>query len=513
MELIYYSDNPNLDHKVVETFNDNKEYIINCKRITDLKTGKREYYVMNKDCFFVNNTWYRVSSGLIDFDHENKEWFLKKGSTGLIKGIIGFNPESVYGMFTANPYNNCFYMNRNTGEIETVINQDLLIQNGKVEDFSTSIWYDSKGKDISALQTPKNIVDHTSKGYNIEDNKEEYVLRELLYKAFKPVMSKDVISYGSILGDTTFGLEFECAHGNLPLHHQNRTGVVLCRDGSLKDENGHPGPEFVTIPLKGAKGLQTISTLCKELTKRTDLNLNCSLHIHFGTIPTNRNFLVTLFRLCNKIQNEMFNMFPYYKAQPEGIKNKNYNKKLPSLSILRANVQMNKESFDEYINRGYKQIFTWLAEGYIPDKKRNRKNKKHPAQAKWDRHERYYWVNFMNTIFSDRNTIEFRLHGPTTNAQKTINWLFICNAILKYAINNSHKILLTNCAISLNEVLDYYKKQGSKGYFLSEYLKAYVASRKEQFLKDYQQGDKISKWDYEKDDEYVFTFNNVTNLF
>ncbi len=265
--------------------------------------------------------------------------------------------------------------------------------------------------------------------------------------------------------------------------------------------------------MSGAKGLQTVNGLGAELPKRTELNINCSFHIHFGNLPTSRTFLVSLYKLSLKLQNEMFTMFPYYKANPNGIKSKNYNQKLPTLSMKNISDKYTQDEFNEFINNSYSKIFSWLSGGYMPDKARNRKNKKHPVQAKWDRHGRYYWINFMNTIFSERNTVEFRLHGPTTNSQKMINWLFICNAILKYANTHSHKILLSNTEITLSEILGYYTQFGSNGKFLSEYLIAYIDSRKEAFLRDYNRGDLTSHWDYEKDSDYSFTYQNVTHLF
>lgn len=207
-------------------------------------------------------------------------------------------------------------------------------------------------------------------------------------------------------------------------------------------------------------------------------------------------------------------MFPYYKANPTGIKSKNYNQKLPTLSIMSINDKTGKESFDEYINSSYKKMFSWLSEGYVPDTRYNRKGKRHPVQAKWDRHKRYFWMNLMNTIFSNRNTVEFRLHTPTTNAQKIVNWVFICNAIVKYAMSHTRKILTTRNTITVDDVLDYYKKGfGKKGDFLSDYLKAYVEERKAAFLADYAKGDKVSKWDIDTDAHYQFNYGGVTNLF
>lgn len=506
---ILYKDNPNLHLKVETTVTGDLEYSINCKKIKD-DDAIFKYFRIDDQCYLIGNKWYRVKSGLIIFDYELNKWIPKSEIKNLIKGVIDFPFKE--GYFTPNHFNNCIYRDPD-GEDHVVINPDILIRNGFMEDFSTGIYYNIKYVNAKQLQTPKNSLDHTNKGYNIEDNKDEFALKQLLYKAYDVKLGKEVKNFGNMLGDTTFGIEIECSAGNIPEYLQNRTGVVICRDGSLKDENGKPGPEFVTIPLQGAKGLQTVNTLCKELSKRTKLDLNCSLHIHYGTIPLTRTYLVCLFKLCSRIQNEIFTMFPFYKTNPSGIKNKNYNKKLPTLGILRVVPSTNKEEYHTYVNDAYTQIFSWLAEGYVPDKERNRKNKLHPSHEKWNRHERYYWINFMNSIFSSRNTLEFRLHGPTTNAQKVTNWLFICNAILKYALTNTNRIMLTNCAISMNDVLSYYNRFGNKGQFLTKYLISYMDSRKQAFLEDYKNGDKVSSWDYKNDSSYIFTYENVSSLF
>lgn len=503
---MYYSENPALGRRTVTTFDGNTEYRFNCRKI------RNEYYVKNKTCFLIDNTWYRINSGLISLDSETGEMKLIKGSN-MIQGIIAFEDKKpILGYFTPNPYKNCPVVIDNNSY--TALNTEILILAGFVEDFSTGTWFDSKTNNVRSLQTPKNILNHTNKGYNIEDNREEFQRKIQLLNNYTPEYSKDLRRYAKLLGDTTFGIEIECAKGYLPDHIQNQTGIVICRDGSLADENGQPGPEFVTVPLSGAKGLQTIVTLGKELPKRTEIDIRCSLHAHLGNLPTTRLYLVSLYKLAYKIQNEIFQMFPFYKTNPEGIKKKNYNQKLPSLNILNIPRGLNKEEFDAYIDDAYKAIFSWLAEGYFPDKKHNRKNKMHPVNAKWNRHSRYYWINFMNTIFSERNTVEFRLHTPTTNGQKMINWLYICNAIVKYANTHANKILLSKCEISLDDILDYYRENyNSRGAFLSSYLQAYVKERKEKCLISYQNKDYIGIDDLKNDKQYEFTFNNVTHLF
>ena len=122
----------------------------------------------------------------------------------------------------------------------------------------------------------------------------------------------------------------------------------------------------------------------------------------------------------------------------------------------------------------------------------------------------------MNMIFSERNTVEFRLHTPTTNPQKMINWLFICNAIVKYAETNSKEILTTKRQITLKDVLSYYTtafKNDKNAEFLVEYLMAYISERQKRFQKDYDRGDYVSQWEMDEDKSYRFSYGGVTNLF
>ena len=46
----------------------------------------------------------------------------------------------------------------------------------------------------------------------------------------------------------------------------------------------------------------------------------------------------------------------------------------------------------------------------------------------------YFWINFINALcYTVNKTIEFRLLRPTYNFNKILLWIYIFNAILKYA--------------------------------------------------------------------------------
>lgn len=510
-KLVYYRDNPDLGYETVTTVTGETEYRRRCKKI------KQQYYAIGRDCHFVNGLWYRVSSGLIFYDHETKEWFLLKDRLKRVKGIVGSDENGlIFGYFSRNHYKNCLVtLKGHVDEMNIGISSEVLNEAGFAEELSTGIWKDPKSPRF--IRGIKNIIDNTGQSYNIEDNLDEFEMKVIAYENFKPHISKDVKSYGKMLGDTSFGFEFESARGYLPPHLQCQHGVVICRDGSLNDENGKPGPEYVTVPMRGAKGLQTIMNLTADLSIRNEIDLKCSMHVHLGNLPTTRLYLLSIYRLGLKLQEELFKMFPYYKTDPRGAKPnhpngaENYCQKLPQLGMYSLPKGINKEEFKEWVNAGYKRLFTWLSGGAYPDNKWNRKRGRHPQPHKWNRPSRYYWLNLMNTIFSPRNTVEFRLHTPTLNAQKTINWLFICNAIVRYAETHASKIFSKD-PIKLSEVLTYYHKFGCRGRSLSEYLSAYVEFRKKQFAKDYISGDRVSHSEIDKDAEFEFKHGNIKYL-
>lgn len=56
----------------------------------------------------------------------------------------------------------------------------------------------------------------------------------------------------------------------------------------------------------------------------------------------------------------------------------------------------------------------------------------------------YYWVNFVNALcYNVNKTIEFRFLRPTYNFQKIILWLYILNAILRFAEEHMESDKLT----------------------------------------------------------------------
>lgn len=427
----------------------------------------------------------KLNQGIVDIKYDNSS----------IEFVIGYFSDNLY--FMADVFDHT------VKSVRPCINVELL--NPAFFDFSIKkgVYYSKSAEKL--LNDYVMNVDYKRKGYSIEENEKEFNDKIKLYADYKPTINKNIRSFTKLLGkDLSFGLETETCSGHLPDHIQYRTGTVICRDGSLAIPGTDIiGAEYVTVPMKGVKGVANIQYLMTELQKFCKLDLKCSMHIHFGGISTDRAYLLALYNLCFQIQNDIFKMFPYYKTNPEGVKGKNYNQKI-------TNLFKHVEFFDykNYINTCYKRLFHFLSGGIYPNNKFNRKDKHHPSGSKWNITSRYYWVNFNNAIFSKRNTIEFRLHTPTLNYMKTIIWLYICNAILRFAEKHQTE-LINNKSFSLKNVFDYYSDKSETGKFVSEYLYAYYEHKKKLFEEDFKKGDIISMWDIDKDHIFDFTYQGI----
>lgn len=502
-----YRENPTLGFKTVTTITGETEYSKNCRKIRD------RYYTINEDCFKIEERWYVKTSKQITFDYETKNWVIIK-KFPLVYGIVDFKSNGsipVFGYFTANKYNNVYVNIPNYGLV-LAYTDEILKNNGYIENISDGQWFYKKTMSNAQIAACTKITSKkvfTQQGYNIEDNKEEFTQKVKLYDEYPAKIGASAVKYSRFLNGQSYGFEIETSKGYLPENVQSRHGIVICRDGSIENA------EYVTVPMKGPKGLVNIKTLSEELRKRTEIDIKCSFHIHFGTLSSDRLFIVSLYALAIKIQDEIFKMFPYYKTEWKNIKKQNYNQKVRKLGITALNPKASKQEYAQYVDEAYYRIQTWLNEGEPPNDRFNRNNNQHVQTAKWNRKQRYYWINFINLFFSERRTIEFRLHHATRNGQKMINWLFICSAILQYAEANAKLILTNTKAITLNDILDYYADhyKNKDSQFLSEYLKAYVEDRKNYFLNDFKNNDYISQAEMDNDKKYTFEYKGVQWLF
>lgn len=498
----YYSENPRLDLATVKTVDGETEYRNNCKRLDGLYYVKGVHLVYDE----LERTWYLPSTGSVSkvFDHELQKDVVN--SKSLITGVVDYkNNKCVIGYFSENPLKNgLVYCEHGT---MMAMNIEDLIKKG-FKEVTNAGQYLAPGQS-SPFSTRKVGVDLSHHVYNIEDNAVNFTKSINVYEKSPIEVPKNISRIEPYIKGLKFGAELETVSGTLPQHLLYRYGLIICKDGSIKNGDGMYAPEYVTVPLSGAKGIQTLYEASKEIAKRSDIDLKCSYHIHLSGANISRVYLTSLYRLCYKIQNDVFKMFPYYKTDPTGIKDKNYCKKLPNI----MNVYKRNTDFNDYINTSFTDLFLFLSGGLEADKnvsKNGFKSKQNPwGREKWNCKTRYHWVNLINPIFGKRDTIEFRLHTPTLNGDKIVNWLLMCNAIMRYAETN-----VENCIklgkISFKDVLNYYADEFGDEYSkqLSENLIKYYENRVSYFEKDFKNNDRISINELKTDSSFNFNILN-----
>lgn len=499
LNIIYYKDNPNLKKDCIITVDNQREYLENCYRTP------HGWLVKGVHIEEVNGQWIRKK---IDFDHELGKIDTTDGKTwGVVKGEE--NGYLIFGFFTPNVYKNSdLYVG---GKTYTVISPQVLHPKTFIEEVATGIHICILGytkAQIAEIGKKKFVVNFGNHQYCIDDNGRTFEQAKRDYAKSVFPIDKDLKYAARYLQGISFGVELETINGNLPKYLLHKYGIVICKDGSTKrdDNRDQYPPEYVTVPLEGAKGLQTLRDVSGEVAKRSEIDLKCSYHVHFGGFKFDRIFFVAFYRLCYKIQNDVFLMFPYYKLKHNGVKEKNYCQRLPNIIS-----SFGKKDFNRYINHSFLDLYKFLSGGKDYGAEWNRKVRTNPWPGghKWDIKTRYYWVNLTNPFFGKRDTAEFRIHTPTLNADKIINWIFMCAAIVKFAENCVERCINAE-DVTFEEVLNYYAKAGRGAYSknLSKRLIEYYKERVEYYKEDHIRKEYFKVNDLNEDEAYKFPLIN-----
>lgn len=191
-----------------------------------------------------------------------------------------------------------------------------------------------------------------------------------------------------------------------------------------------------------------------------------------------------MYQITLLIQDEIYDMFPKAYRLTSEFKNKDYCKPLESLG------------FGSNMLENFLLLYNFLAEG--EDRNFREFGDNHPRGEKWNCQSRYHLLNLNPLLFGGTKTVEWRIHNPTFNADKVMNWVYILNAISKYADKNKDSISVGNIPkdLSLKSIiLDAY----SDSRLLTKYLFAYIAFRKRVSNEASIKGDRIGRYDLEDD--------------
>jgi hypothetical protein len=401
--------------KVITTFDGSNALEGNCRYI------KGKYYEENRQCFKMpDGKWHRINNGKITFDHRYREWKFVT-CPELTTGVIGTNKDTlVYGTFSSNPDD---ILIEDGGGIYPVLDESIAKELDLVEDIGRGIFLqrkyvkeDLKGKDYIGYKQIQSYP--ISLEYNVKN-----VLKSYYFS--KDNFTKSLNFFIDELAGTSFGIEFETWNGTIPMRHLNKLGLIPLKDGSLRHDD-ILSYEYATIPLSGGEGLYKIKEICSALQRYTEISIMCSTHVHLGGYERSKEFVVTLYKVAKTVESELYKLFPKAYRNTSIFKEKSYCRPLPNIMI------------DADLDGSFERIYYWLSGG---DSFEGFSHEEHPLDPhgnhKWDIPVRYTWLNMVPFLWGPYETVEFRMHPPTINEVKTISWIFICNAILKYA--NLHK--------------------------------------------------------------------------
>lgn len=393
------------------------------------------------DCYLINDKYYRADTGYIIYDHRNKEYAVANKEQFISKGVIDFNDkdEPIFGGFS---------IRNDTDIIEIVINTKYYILLNEEIVKKTSLYLEclKNGKYYNRYSLPSHIFakaqpcDHNLKNTLNYDSRTILKSRMQIFDnvSENKEISKTVAKWTPYLKNLSFGLEFETSKGFVPDRICKKLGLIPLRDGSIG------GLEYVTIPHKEEKGVQSLIESLEELSKRTEYDDKCSLHLHIGNIPRTEEFILALFKLLCFMQDDIFSMFPLYKKYNFGYKRKHYTK---PFDLNKTLFLMDSEINSTNIKSNFNVLFEELSGGLSYSSYNNDLNeiRNHPSDpqgnSKWNIKSRYMSINLIPLIFGNKETVEFRIHTPTYDVDKVMFHLFICSSLINYARKYQNNIL------------------------------------------------------------------------
>lgn len=412
-----------------------------CRKIRGIYYKIGDLKVENSgDCYKINDKFYKAKTGYIVYDHRINEYVIKKMNVIVEDGVIGIvDNEPILGSFSMTPGDpvNCVLDYKGT-KYSCISDEIFEDQNTFLEDLRTGEFVHRNSINANFFVEPV-VVSNGIKANLPYDSTGRTQMHSAVYdKFYKPNYSAAVEEYGPSLRDLTFGIEFETTKGFIPQRITDRLGLMSLRDGSV------PGLEYVTVPLQGLKGMQTVLDSLKQLRKRTAYDHSCSMHIHIGNLPRTESFMVALMRILYMVQDEMFDMFPIYKRNNYGVKRKPYTK---AFSYQDTVFNFDRVITKENVSANFGKLYNFLSMG---EPYANRGNnidevKSHPSDprgnGKWNIKTRYYWVNLIPLLFGNKQTVEFRIHTPTYDDSKVMNFLLLCTSIINYVKDRETAIL------------------------------------------------------------------------
>ena len=470
---------------LIKTFDGTKAERENCRKI------KGKFYEMNRQCFFMpDGKWHRINNGKIVKNHRTGKFVFI--SNELTEGII--DNKMTLGYYSKDLAKEVEVINN--GLRMSCIDRNVLRGLNAEEDLASGEFYieNEFSEDLLKLLKQKNIRSKYNLPFNYRCDSLLGEVSGYFNKYFKGSEFKH--SFYKYLPNVTFGVEYETGNGRISQDLMLQNGLIPVRDGSIANNLQNLPYEYATIILKGKTGLQAIKSQCNLLKSYCVNYYRNSLHVHIGNIPISKEYIYSLYLIGISIEKELYKMFPKALIDTSSFKRRSYCNPLRKFRFKNNDLENN-----------FNKIFNYLA---MDDELEFEDFKKpHPEdinnKAKWNIETRYHLINFVTAIFGKNQTIEFRIHTPTFNEDKIVNWLYITSAICNFAYENKDDISKkSKISVSIKDIMiDQYK---DKSNLLYEYLYNYIEYRKDLMNKHESSGDTIGKLDVENDNLNNFNF-------
>lgn len=489
-----------------------------------------QYYTPDVSVFNIEGVNYRIDSPHIAFDYSKNEYGLRK--TMPYYGVVGFDEaikKPVFGYFSVFKGGPQVLASEDGSitKLFPLLSPVVLPKEYWKEDLVTGDFYP---KDFTGAFNSKIAVKSYGKGDLSYSATTDNALFNAIRKDFekKPLYITELATkLAACINKYSFGIEFETRNGTIPYYKIFENGIVPLKDGSLRRGSIYPY-EYTTIPLSGKKGVQAIINTCEDLQKHCSYDVACSMHIHFGNIRLDKLYLLAYYQFARAIQSQIFDLVPHYKTDPVNIANleKNYCQMLNPLAFKNLNLipeyfRAGKEAeYRQAIEENYKVLFAFLAGIDVQSVRRtlqpSENRQEHPQGGrKWDRRNRYYYVNLIPAVF-DHGTIESRLHQGTFNFDKVIGWMLLNISILNYVEKHTLEILESKslAKIKLIDIVKEYAVEcGNESSWFISRMTAYLKNRKDAMKAAYAKSDTLGKTDRDTDSiplEGVFMNKDLT---
>lgn len=202
-------------------------------------------------------------------------------------------------------------------------------------------------------------------------------------------------------------------------------GAGIGSDGSVRVEGLNP-VEIVSAPARGTWFIAQVTELCDTLALyNAAVNKSCGLHVHVDMRRVSQGKILSAIRLYSRIEKALFSIVSFsrrgeskatlIKYQNQGGYAGPWADKLKLAGVLNDEVSI--ESRMKALD-----LMTYQNEATANSYKTS--HMKHGS--------RYHGLNIQSLHV--HNTLEFRLHQGTVNANKILMWAGVCSAIVEYAL-------------------------------------------------------------------------------